>query len=465
MMTRHFHWLPVVLVVGLLFSACSPSNPEAASAAPTPRKTSTPWPTPKPVSWLNVDEEDLEGVTVAVWYPWFGAEASLLTSLIAEFNTDNPWGITVLGVSQSNYTNLYEAVNTAFEGDELPEVVIALPEQALTWHAQEKVVDLTRYVNDPVYGYSKTEIADFPQVFWEQDQVDTFRIGIPAQRSARFLFYNQTWAKELGFKSAPQTADEFLAQTCAANKAMLKDDDEQNDGWGGWIVDTDTMTIYAWMLAFGGGPVEEQGFRFLTPNNIATVKYLKSMYDENCAWSTKEDSPANRFAQRAGLFAAGSLEDIPDQMRAFTAASSSDEWTVIPFPGGASSEFAIYGSSYVVFESSDEEQLASWLFVRWLLEPERQARWVLSTGLFPLRASVLVELEDYRETHPQWAAAVNHIPQGRLQPQIAGWRQVKIVLGDGFNHIFRRDVPSGQVAAILAEMDKTVTDLNLAAGE
>ena len=67
---------------------------------------------------------------------------------------------------------------------------------------------------------------------------DGKRLGIPAERSARFLLYDASWAHDLGFNSAPATADDFRQQACAAHAAMLKDQDRSNDGMGGWLVDT-----------------------------------------------------------------------------------------------------------------------------------------------------------------------------------------------------------------------------------
>jgi multiple sugar transport system substrate-binding protein len=459
MNTKHLCWLSFLSIVIWLVSACAAPTEVIETAAPAAAKTSTPRPTSVPVSKLGVAEEALKGVTIEVWHPWFGAEDSLFTSQVAKFNTDNPWGIVVLDTSQVTYNNLYESVDAVIGTDQQPDMIVALSDQALAWLPQDALVDLTPYVNDPVYGLTQAEIADFPKVFWTQDQVGEARWGVPAQRSARFLLYNQSWARELGFKTAPRTAEEFLDQACAAHQSKLKDDSTANDGQGGWIVDTNVMSLYSWMLAFDGGVVEGEGFRFLTPNNIATLKFLKSMYDEGCAWKTAADTPYQRFAERAGLFATASLEEIPDQVRAFTAANNSDEWTVIPYPGADGSDFVVYGSSYVLLDSSDEQQLASWLFVRWLLSPENQARWVLSTGLFPVRASSMTELADYRNEHPQWAAAVDLLPQGQPQPELAAWRMVRVIMGDGFDHIFRMDIPSGQVAATLAEMDRIVTEL------
>ena len=71
----------------------------------------------------------------------------------------------------------------------------------------------------------------------------------------------------------------------------------------------------------------------------------------------------------------------------------------------------------------------------------------------------MTELADYRNEHPQWAAAVELLPQGQPQPELAAWRMVRVIMGDGFDHIFRMDIPSGQVAATLAEMDRIVTEL------
>ena len=286
------------------------------------------------------------------------------------------------------------------------------------------------------------------------------RVAIPAQRTAQLLLWNETWANELGFKSAPTSADDFQKQSCGAHQSMLKDDSAQNDFAGGWIVNTEPMTAYAWMLAFEGGVVEGDGFHFLTPNNIDAFKFLRELSEKNCAWQVTDTNPWAAFTNREALFITASLEDLPSIAREFVSASNTDKWKVIPLPGKNEGAFVVYGSSYVILNSTDEEQLAAWLFTRWLLENKQDARWVEATHLFPLRTSTLDLLTDYRKTHPQWAQAVELLPQGELQPQVASWRTVKVMLGDGFAHMYRVNVPSGQVAAILAQMESLARDLN-----
>ncbi|MCL4530608.1 MAG: extracellular solute-binding protein [Chloroflexi bacterium] len=478
------HRRRLILLAALILSACQPATvtPTAVpSATDAPPATST----PKVDDSIQIQKEALKGVTIQVWTPWFGVEQNLFDSQVQDFNQTNEWGIKVQSTSQINYTQLYQNVAASLNSPDQPDLAIAFPEHALEWNASGSVVNMNNYVNDPRYGLSSADIKDIPPVFWNQDSVNGTRVGAPAERSARFILYNVSWARELGFDSSPQTSSDFQQQACRAHQTMLTDTDKTNDAYGGWLIDTnpiatlsqlkadqpldwsnlvndaDSITALSWMTAFGGGVLEGNGYRFLTPKNIAAFTFIKQLYDDGCAWTAQPnaDLPA-AFASRKAIFATAGLEELPDYARAMAAADNSDEWTVLSFPGDAQTGLIVYGSSYVVLKSTPEKQLASWLFVRWLLSPENQTKWVQVTNLFPLRTSSLDALSDYKNTHPQWAAAVALLPQAQMQPQLASWRNVRIMLGDGFNSMFRLNIPAGQVAAVLAQMESISRDLS-----
>ncbi|MBI2332650.1 MAG: extracellular solute-binding protein, partial [Chloroflexi bacterium] len=316
--------------------------------------------------------------------------------------------------------------------------------------------DLTDYVEDPMYGL---DADDIPFAFWNQDISGKARVAVPAQRTAQVMLWNQTWADELNINSAPTSADAFRSQACRAHDSMKKDEFAENDAMGGWIVNTEPMTAYSWILAFDGGVLEEGNYRFLTPNNIDAFKFLRELAEASCSWQGASD-PITSFANREALFITVSLSDLPSVARAFVRAGNRDTWTVLPFPNGDDGIVAIYGSSYVILKSTDEEQLAAWLFARWLLDNEQDARWVEATHNFPLRTSTLSLLGDYEKTRPEWKQAVELIPQGEMQPQLGSWRTIKVMLGDGFDHMYRVNVSSGQVAAILAQMESLAKDLS-----
>ncbi|MCC6499825.1 MAG: extracellular solute-binding protein [Anaerolineales bacterium] len=455
-----------ILLFVFIFSACTPTTTDSNTQTPRPSATANAedakTPTPE-ASQLGVEKDALRGKQVNIWHPWFGAQASLFESQVAQFNAENEWGIVVVAESKNNYNEIFSQTSAALENSSAPQIVIALPEHALAWG--DDVTDLNPYVHDPEFGMSALEMSDFANVIWRQDEVGGKRFGAPAQRTARFILYNSTWARGLGFDSPPQNSSEFEAQACAAHDALTKDSDPNNDSLGGWLIDSDAHTALAWMLAFDGGAQEENGYRFLAPGNIDAFKFLKSLQQKSCAWVASPDlSVYDRFAARQALFATASLEEFSDQARAFFAASNTDEWIAIPFPGAERDALVVYGSSFIVFNSNDETQLASWLFIRWMLSSETQADWVRTTGLFPLRSSTFDLLADYSADHPQWADAVTYLSDGDVTPQLSSWRLVRVMLADGFRDMFdsirHPDLTEGQVPLILKQMDDTAEELS-----
>ncbi len=454
------YWRGLLLLL-LILTACQPASPDSTTPVPSATETPQPSSTLAPGASIGIPPEALKGVTIQVWMPWFGVDTGLFLSQVNDFNTSNQWGISVQASSHYNYTELYNDVTAALHTPDLPQVVIAFPEHALAWDHSGQVVDLTRYVADSQYGPTDQEIHDFPSVFWSQDTIGTKRLGLPAERTARFLLYNVSWGHDLGFDSPPQSYVDFRQQSCRAHQAMLIDSDRTNDGQGGWLVDTSAMTFLSWMSAFGGGVLDGNGYRFLTPKNLSALTFVKQLYDDGCAWTAQPDtSEAEVFAGRQALFVTVSLEQVADFSRAMGVANNGDDWVLLAYPGPVQAGLVAYGSSYVILKGTPQQQLAAWLFVRWLLSPENQKAWVEATGLFPLRTSELAQLTAYRSTHPQWSQAVDLLPRATIQPQLPSWRQVMIMVGDGFDAMFRSNTPPGRVAEILAIMGSTANDLS-----
>jgi ABC-type glycerol-3-phosphate transport system substrate-binding protein len=454
----------LVLLAALMLSSCSPGSPTPTSTPglPTVTETITPTPTvtPTQTSPIGVNPAALRGISLQVWHAFSGGAEGVFADQVSRFNTANEWGIVVTQTGYGDFTTLFEGVNSALNTGTPPDLVAALPEQTLSWNASKLVVDLSPYLSDPTWGLGSEVIAGFPAVFLGQDNLGGKQLGVPAQRSARFLFYNQTWAHELGFDSPPTTTDEFRQQACAANASFRADADPQNDGYGGWIVDANWQTIYSWLLAFGGGVVDGNAYAFRTDPNLAALQFLKGLFDDHCAWLSTEPTPFDSFARRSALFVGGDLAEIPMASESMSRLKNTDEWTLLPFPGKSESVLVTYGPSYSVLKSTPEKQLAAWLFTRWLLSPENQAQWVKTTGLFPLLNSVLDQVGQYRTSSPQWDAAVGDLPLAQGVPQLASWRKVRYLLEDGTKVIFRTGIPLDQIPSILIEMDSTAKEIS-----
>jgi multiple sugar transport system substrate-binding protein len=471
--------LVLSLLTALMVSACGPASPAASvtldqpsltgTASPAPTltvslpsispPTSSPLPslTPTALPTLGVDPALLRGVNLQVWHAFAGPAYDLFTRQVAQFNAENEWGILVNPTGYGDYTSLFEATNTAVDSGQPPDLVAALPEQTLVWDAASAVVALNPYLSDTQWALPADAVADFPPAFWAQDNVNGRQLGLPAQRSARFLFYNQTWGRELGFNNPPASEQDFRAQACAANASFRQDKDVTNDMKGGWVLDTHWQTTYSWLLAFGGGVVSDNTYTFHTDANLAALQFIKGLSDSSCAWPS--ETPYASFASRSALFLSGDLSELPAVTGTMADMKNPDEWTVIPFPGSQSRVLVAYGPSYSLLRTTPEKQLAAWLFARWLLSPESQSQWVEVTGLFPLRNSVLGMIQPYRQASPQWDAAAGYLSLAQDVPQLASWRKVRYVLQDGMTVLFQKNLPMDQLPFMLDEMDSMAREL------
>ena len=471
----------MVLLVATLLGGCGGATPqpEPIPVNPTrvPGSTRTPstghTPTVEPTATavllptLSVDENALQGTQIDFWHihgfllPAIDG-SDTLEALVDEFNRTNTWEISVKSASFNDYEEIFTTIQSSIYGD-LPDLVLGYNYQAASlYRSGELLVDLSPYLNDTRYGLSPEEIADFIPVFWRQDQERSARLGLPFYRSAQVLLYNQSWAQELGFNAAPATPDEFQDQACAAAEAAGMQEGLPARS-GGWAIDTSAPTLAAWIYAFGGALDRqgESGYTFGEAAPVEAFRFLRELYDDGCAWITSSPYPNPEFSSRQALFISGSVASLPQQQAALEAAGSADRWTVIPFPSEEGEPVIVaYGPSLMVLSGEPEQQLAAWLFARWLASPEIQAGWVRSQGTLPTRASVLEELGDFREDHPQWSAAVDLLPYARVEPGRPSWSLVHFVLSDAGRYLFSPLITIRQVPEILQTLEQTASELD-----
>jgi len=433
---------------------------------PTTTSTVVPSETLPPFSRLNIQPEELRGKIIHFWYPWTGVTGSMMRSLVDEFNLTNEWGIVVVPVAQPGLDDLDAQLAVARGTGETPDLAIGFLHQLLAWDKTQPLVDLQIYAEDPVWGYTAPERADFTPAFWEQDLVAGRRLGLPLQRSAQVLFYNQSWAQDLGFGAPPLTPEQFRQQVCEAARANRSGADAGLYGTGGWIVSNNYATALSWIYSFGGEvvgqPESGQVYQFNKPQAQEAFTFLRQLYDSNCAWISENPYPEDQFASRLGLVSTGSVMDVPYQAQAFQRAGNRDQWKVIPYPSaGQTPAINTYGASLAIFPSSPQQELAAWQFARWLLEPLNHARFVEANGSFPIRATELDHLDGYRKRYPQWDQALALIPTARSEPAIGSWGQVRLALNDAFTQLFRSYFSVDQIQTMLGYLDRTAADLHV----
>jgi multiple sugar transport system substrate-binding protein len=476
-------WLITAAMLGVILSACQAapgptgkgtrvvttalplSTPQPTLFATlSPTQTTQPAPEATVPAELQVQPEDLKGVQVAFWHPWSGDTAAQVEAIVKDFNQTNVWGIQVKASPAGSSSMLNEAVKSNLVGGQLPDVIAAPIDQLTSWQsAAHVVIPLDDYIQSSQWGMQTQEISDIVPLFMEQDRYAGNQLAIPALRDGQLLFYNLTWAKEMGFTAPPSSPDQFKAQSCAALQANVRTQRIDKIGTGGWVIDTGPLTLLSWMQVFGGQPVpagDSQAYTFNSEADQASINFLLDMFQKTCIWPRRLPTLYEYFTNRMALFYSGSVADITVQARLQEYLKSKDQWTVIPYPADNNKPvFIVEGPSYAVFRSNPRQQLAAWLFIRWLGLPRNQVKLVQSTGLLPANLSSADLLKVYSLSNPQWQAAVDLIPVARPAPNVPSWTTASVVLQDAGWQIFHQPPTPIPVPTILQQVDDTIPQL------
>jgi ABC-type glycerol-3-phosphate transport system substrate-binding protein len=227
--------------------------------------------------------------------------------------------------------------------------------------------------------------------------------------------------------------------------------------------------MLGWIYAFGGqvlypGDSEEDDryYEFDTPQNEATFRFLKDLHDDGCAWLPASQIPENEFVSRQGLFSTAHVGDLKYLREAFRAQGNYDTWIALPFPSPEGTPaYDVFGPSAYIFSSTLERQLASWLFIKWLTDPEQQAELIKAAGTLPVRESSMEYLQEYKNQNPQWSQAVAALPSARAEPGYPSWKTVRWALGDATRQLFLSYFTIENVPELLKFLDQTAHDLHL----
>jgi ABC-type glycerol-3-phosphate transport system substrate-binding protein len=273
------------------------------------------------------------------------------------------------------------------------------------------------------------------------------------------MVYNQSWAWELGFTTPPATPAEFKTQACAAAAASI--DIAESNPSGGWIANIDPATVMSWIVAFGGNGINQggDGYDFKTPEVKAAFGFIKSMFKSGCAWIPETRYSEDEFSSRQGLFYSTSITDFPYLQPAFKLNEWGDEWIPIPYPSlDGDAVVNLVGLSYAILQSTAGEQLAAWIFIQWMAQPEHQARIIEASSSLPTRISTIGFLDAYASENPQWSAALEMLPSGFVEPYFGSWEIARWALSDAVSSLVSPSFSSEEIPMLIEELNSIMVE-------
>jgi multiple sugar transport system substrate-binding protein/sn-glycerol 3-phosphate transport system substrate-binding protein len=415
----------------------------------------------------EVEEEtmmDLSGTTVQFWHVYGEGDPrnEAVLAIVDEFNSTNEYGITVEALDQGSYNDLEDKVNAGIQSGDTPQIAQAYTSALNNWDTVELVVDLNPFVMDETYGLSAEEVADiYPSVYELGVTADGARLGWPLSQSANVMVYNNTWAQELGFDAPPETPEELKTQLCAAAEANLTDDNPDNDSGTGMVWYASASNFLSFLHAFGGTELNAEGtaYDFNTPEAKAAAMYINELRDAGCTFET-ESYPNPEQANRLALVTLSSTSGLKYYGYAFSDAENDDEWGFLAFPGPDGGKGVdAFTQTIGILKSTPEQELASWLFIKFLTSPENQAAWIEASGYLPTQYSVEGMLTDYIASVPQYQSTLALAALGQGEPEtFPAWYSVRRAVDDAAAQLYAA-TSAEEVDAILAELNITAAEL------
>jgi len=426
---------------------------------------SVPSPTLEPTQ-NDLEQEEMTGLILTFWHPWSGEKAELVDRLVGQFNRENTLTITINSVSRADKDELITDLSAAFEREgQIPHLIVSTSQSIRSWYLRDFPI---QEIDDSLFpegnSPSENQIETIFPLFRNIDVVDDVRIGVPAYQSGHFIFYNQTWAKELEFEAYPKTIEVFREQACMAAQQNLYDSQSENDGTGGWIFNGNIFSMLSWMRVFNGGTLIGSRSQpiFTEQGNIDTITFLNDFYLDDCAWRGKEAQPYNYFSTRKALFFSGKMEDMFQQLDFDKANNNLDEWILIPYPSDSGKPLVmVEGLSYAVTTEDESSKKAALEFVNWMMQPVVQAEIVRNTGVFPLSNNVIEVVDPEMENYLIWKNCLQYLPFAQAEPVFDEWYVIQKVLEDLGLQIVRYIPSLEEIELLLAEAEALAGGLDL----
>lgn len=456
------------IIVGIL-AGCGNMKPDPVSTSETtgaPIKSTEPayslqeTSTPVPTATLPVEISSLKGTKIRMIHPWTGETQIVLRDLIDRFNSENIWGIKVQEVIGGSIGETLRVFRESKQSGDTMEMVVIPTDYLAVWNEDGSTIDLDPFFSHPEWGIPEKEQAEYIEQVWNSNNIAGRLIGLPSQINMQIIVYNKTWGTELGFSGIPDTQSDFYERVCAAARQNNQDTKIDNDGTGGWVINSTAPVLISWINAFDGSAAWENSSSIVLnqPETGEAFTYLRKMALNGCAWNSRIASPFNFFAKRQTLAYSATLTDLSDLENLLKHTENPDEWLVLPYPGeNAAASVMMSGLSYGIGKKTAEEELASWLFLRWLILPRHQARLAESAGSIPAAQSAIELMDDYAQAHPWWQESLVWLPEANVLPPSPQWRQIRPVLEDSFWQMLQpTPLP---IPTLLEQMDETIRSI------
>jgi multiple sugar transport system substrate-binding protein len=408
-----------VALVPLLLAACGSDKPSSAASGP---------------------------VTITMWHANVDTAALSMDDIAVKFHAANP-DITVKVEQGATGDQMLTKLTTVLGTDTFPDIAYVFGTDAPALSRSKKVVDLTKAVADPAFGWS-----DFYDGEKAVATVDGKVVGVPAVVDNLALVYNKKLFADAGVPEP--TADWSWDDYRTAAKALT---DESNKVFGaGYPIAGDEDTVWRfWPMIWqqGAKAISDDGKKatFDDPAFAKAFELLRSMAVDDKSMYVDANSEA-----QGQLFSSSKIAMTitgPWALSQFVEAKV--DFGVVPMPAFNGDHRTISGpDNWMVFNNGDARSAAAIKFLQFLTQPDQDAIWSVGNGNMPVR-NATQETEAWKTSlaaNPTYQQFVDNFSNAKdARPQTTVYPAYSLALGEA-------------IAAVL-QGQSTVTDALASAQE
>lgn len=363
-----------------------------------------------------------------------GVISTALTDLVAEFKTLYPRITVEVEALSGSYDLIRSTTMMDINSENAPDLVIGYPDHFAEYYSAGALVDLQYFIDDEEVGYTEEELGDFLDSYLKENRgfnavypEDLY--GLPFNKSTEVLIYNktffeglygasweeqipETWAEintvgaDILTRVAAGEADELFVEsidpitqvtTYLKVSDFISDNPELPNDFVPFGYDSSDNAFITLIRQFGAAYTErvdvEHGYvRFNNAQTLTAMTYFKGLTDAGVFGNAATfglDYCSDAIKQIKCVMSVGSTAGVG--YNADTTSQYDYEIGVAPIPYyTADKKYVIQQGTNIgmINQNSDEEKLAAWLFLKFLMQPAKTAQFAMATGGYlPVRES------------------------------------------------------------------------------
>jgi ABC-type glycerol-3-phosphate transport system substrate-binding protein len=367
--------------------------------------------------------------TIVYWHEWDGPQLEAMRSVVQHFNRTNPYRITVQLVSKTNSGRILNTLRSPKPDEALPNVVGGIfPSNAGGLLDDGLIVPLDAYLAHSQWGLTDAQRAEL----WA-GAVGAFRAGDmqaawPLGLSANVLAVNREMLTQLGAGGLPDGLDSLVGWSCMAAQSTTP----RGQALRGFSL-TLTLDDFAVLTAAQGQTLLYQDgvFDFASTGSLRVLAALQTLHALGCTYDAGGVyNDSKDLAYGLTPFAFTSSAGLPFiQNDILDSGSGLTDWTFAPAPGPTPAALLYLRGVAITTHGTPQQQLAAWVFVRYLTTIEAQTRWARGLSYQPVnRAAYDVLGSDFLDENPPYAAVTTMLRRPDLRlvlaPNIIGYDKV-----------------------------------------